>query len=259
MNGIAWKEIGSGPPLLLVNGYAATKDDWDPGFLENLSRNSTVICPDNRGMGESPPVNDGLSIDSMAGDAIELMDSLGHESFVVAGWSMGGFISQTIAARVPDRVERLVLMSTDPGGDVALPPNRDALRRLFDNSGTPDERARRLLDLLFPPELSGKVFEQFGGIVAEAQAKLDEEVLGLQQDAMKTWSRNPAEERLAAIRAETLVLTGSEDEVILPGNSERIVSHLPDSWLARFPGSAHAVMAQEAARVGALINAFLGR
>ena len=51
--GIAWRRLGEGPPLLLVNGYAATKDDWDPTFLGGLAEKSTVICPDNRGVGQS--------------------------------------------------------------------------------------------------------------------------------------------------------------------------------------------------------------
>jgi len=47
--------------------------------------------------------------------------------------------------------------------------------------------------------------------------------------------------------------------VIPPSNAEVIARHLPDSWLARFPGCAHALMAQEPKRLGNLISTFLGR
>ena len=105
---IAWRKIGSGPPLLLINGYAATGADWDPAFLEGLSATSTVILPDNRGMGGSGSDGTELSIEGMAEDAVALLDDLEIESADVAGWSMGGFISQELAARFPGRVDRLV-------------------------------------------------------------------------------------------------------------------------------------------------------
>jgi haloacetate dehalogenase len=50
---LAWRAAGDGPPLLLVNGYAATGADWDPSFLAELAATQRLICPDNRGMGES--------------------------------------------------------------------------------------------------------------------------------------------------------------------------------------------------------------
>ena len=49
----AWRTVGEGPALLLVNGYAATAADWDPTFLAGLAESFEVICPDNRGIGSS--------------------------------------------------------------------------------------------------------------------------------------------------------------------------------------------------------------
>jgi pimeloyl-ACP methyl ester carboxylesterase len=50
---LAWRTAGSGRPLLLINGYAATGSDWDPTLLEALGASFELICPDNRGVGES--------------------------------------------------------------------------------------------------------------------------------------------------------------------------------------------------------------
>ena len=50
---IAWRAFGDGPPLLLINGYAATGADWDPAFLGLLAADHRVICPDNIGLGAS--------------------------------------------------------------------------------------------------------------------------------------------------------------------------------------------------------------
>src|SRR5689334_8602891 len=111
---LACHEHGSGPPLLLVNGYAATGTDWDPMLLGKLARGHTVICPDNRGTGGTPLGGGAVSVAAMADDLAALLDRLGHERCAVAGWSMGGFAAQELAARHPERVSSLVLMATDP-------------------------------------------------------------------------------------------------------------------------------------------------
>jgi pimeloyl-ACP methyl ester carboxylesterase len=256
---VAYKELGEGPPLLLINGYGATKDDWDPTFVETLAGSSRVICPDNRDIGDSGAGDKPLSIESMARDMIELADSLQIESIAVAGWSMGGFISQQLAADAPDRVSSLVLLSTDPGGSIAEPRDAGIQKKLTDHSGTPHERARRLLELLFPPAMAIDIYERFGDLVADAQARLTNELLEAQEKAMEEWSRSDAESRLSSITAPALVAAGSEDIVIPPVNAELISARLTDSWLIRFQGAAHALMAQEPQRLGQLINLFLGR
>ena len=256
---IAWRRFGSGPPLVLINGYAATKEDWDPNFLDSLGRKSTVYCPDNRALGESGGGPEDVSIGAMADDVLALMDAQSIESADVVAWSMGGFIAQTMAANAPERVKRLVLIATDPGGTEAARREDVIHDRLLDHSGTPDERARRLLALLFPPEVAAAIYEQAGEIVAAAQEALPIDVLRAQERAMEDWYSGSAETRLAAITAPVLAATGSLDEVIPPANAALLSERLPDAWLARFQGGGHAFMAQEPQRLGALIAAFTGR
>ena len=50
---LASHTVGSGLPLLLVNGYAATGADWDPAFVELVAASHEVICPENGGLGGS--------------------------------------------------------------------------------------------------------------------------------------------------------------------------------------------------------------
>ena len=256
---VAWKEVGEGPPLLLINGYGATKDDWEPAFAEGLAGASRVICPDNRGIGNSESAEEPLTIEAMASDMVELLDSLGIESAAVAGWSMGGFIAQQLAADAPDRVSSLVLMATDPGGSLAVRRTPEVQTKLTDHTGTPHERAKRLLELLFPPAMATDIYDRFGDLVADAQSKLDIEVLEAQEMAMVGWLKTDAEARLADITAPALIAAGSVDVVIPPQNAELIAARLNGSWLTRFPGAAHALMAQEPQRISQLINVFLGR
>jgi pimeloyl-ACP methyl ester carboxylesterase len=256
---IAWRRFGSGPPLVLINGYAATKDDWDPSFLEALGGFCAAVCPDNRGVGTSDPGPGGaeLTIGAMAADLIALMDDLSLPSAAVAGWSMGGFIAQELAALAPERVDRLILLATDPGGPAARSCTGETFRKLVDHSGTPHEQARRLLELLFPPDMAARVYSEFGDLVAAARAQLSPEVLTAQEGAMARWHDEEADQRLARIEAQVLVAAGSEDIVIPPVNSDILAASLLGAWLAHFPGGAHAFMAQEPQRLAELIRVFL--
>lgn len=253
---LAHRRLGSGPPLIAVNGYAATSMDWDPGFLGALAERSEIVCPDNRGMGTSELGGEELSIELMAADALALMDELGIDSAPVLGWSMGGFVAQAIALQAPARVGALVLLGTDPGAGAEI-CSGEVWRSLTDHEGTPREQASRLISLLFPPAVAAPIDAKFGDLVAEARAALDHDALSGQERAMRDWHLEQDMEALATI--PTLAAAGSEDVVIPPGNARLLADRAADSWLARFRGGGHAFMAQEPQRLADLIGAFLDR
>lgn len=256
---IAWHSQGSGPPLLLINGYAATGSDWDPILLAALARDFTVIRPDNRGMGGSGLADDQeLTVGRMAGDLLGVLDALGLERAAVVGWSMGGFVAQQLAASSPERVGRLVLLATDPGGPEAMAADPAVTARLFDHSGSPRQQAGRLISLLFPAPLAERIDAELGEEVARARAALSEAALFAQEAAIGAWHVEPSAARLAAIEAPTLVMAGREDIVIPPANSELLAAAIDASPALTFPGAAHGFIAQEAPRVAALIKEFLG-
>jgi pimeloyl-ACP methyl ester carboxylesterase len=255
---LAWSERGEGPPLLLINGYAATKDDWDPTFLDELASDFRLICPDNRGVGESELGDpEGMTAASLAGDCVELLDSLGVGRAAVVGWSMGGMVAQELAAWAPERVSALVLLSTDCGGEKAVLAEPEATARLYDRSGTPREQATRLLRLLFPPEVAAPIDAEFGEVVAAARAALNPAALDAQQELLAHWHSEPADGRLKAIAAKTLVAAGDEDQVIPPENTPILAAALGGAQMHCFPGGGHAFMAQEPQRLAALIRIFI--
>jgi pimeloyl-ACP methyl ester carboxylesterase len=254
---LAGREAGDGPALVLVNGYAATSADWDPAFVGALGATHRLICPDNRGVGGSGLGGEPLTIGAMAADLEEMLDGIGLDSAAVVGWSMGGFIAQQLAADAPARVERLVLLSTDPGGSGAIPADAAVWARLTDGSGSPREQASRLISLLFPPRLAPEIDERFGDLVAEGRAALSPDLLRAQQEAMDAWHRDPAAERLAAIEVPALIACGAEDVVIPASNSQLLSKALAGSRLKCFAGGGHAFMAQEPERLAALIADFL--
>jgi pimeloyl-ACP methyl ester carboxylesterase len=249
---LATHTAGSGPPLLLVNGYASTGADWDPTFLAALGERFEVICPDNRGMGGSPLGDGELTVEAMAVDLEALLDERGIERLVVAGWSMGGFVAQRLARRAPERVAGLALIATDPGGPDAVPAEPAVWRQLTDRSGSPRDQASRLIALAFPPALAPMLDAEFGDLIAEARAAMSPAALEAQEAAMVGWHRVGVGEASES-SPPTVVIHGEADTVIPAANAERLAAHWPGARVELVPGAAHAVMAQEPRRAAAAV------
>jgi pimeloyl-ACP methyl ester carboxylesterase len=252
----AWRSLGSGPPLLLVNGYAGSSADWDPAFLAKLAASFKLICPDNRGMGDSElgPAGE-LSVDAMAGDLEALLDRLGIERTALVGWSMGGFVAQRLALRAPQRIAAMVLLASAPGGPTAVSAEPQAWAMLTDHSGTPREQATRLISLLFPPDIAPEIDRQFGDVVAAARATLSASALEAQERVLVAW-HDEAPQLPGSDSPPVLAICGSEDIVIPPQNSELLATFWPGARSERIDGGGHAFMAQQPERVAALIVDF---
>lgn len=103
---------GEGEPLVLLMGLGAYGRKWEPD-LEVYRNYFKCIVIDNRGSGRSDkPSMDAYTTEMMAEDTISVLDSLGIEKAHFHGISMGGAISQIIAAKYPERVKSLILTST---------------------------------------------------------------------------------------------------------------------------------------------------
>ena len=112
------RTAGSGPPLLLVHGYPETHAMWHK-VAPALAERFTVVCPDLRGYGasskpESDPEHVTYSKRAMARDLVEVMASLGHDRFHVAGHDRGGRVTHRLALDHPGRVERVAVLDIIP-------------------------------------------------------------------------------------------------------------------------------------------------
>jgi pimeloyl-ACP methyl ester carboxylesterase len=239
---LVYRRIGKGRPLMVLNGFGATSSDWDPLFIDRLACCNELILLNNRGLGGS--TDDGRSFDiaKLAADTARVIESLGIDRASVMGWSMGGFIAQAFALNYANHVDKLVLLSTDPGGIEAALASPDVWSELIDTSGTPNEQARRLLFLLFPNDVAESFYREFGDIVAAA---------------MDAWHRNGVASQLREIRVPALIATGTEDIVIPASNALKLVNAITGAWLAQFPHGGHAFVAQYPRALADLINSFL--
>ena len=254
---IAYRRIGNGRPLIVLNGFAATSADWDPSFLDRLASSNEIVLLDNRGIGRSTDNGRPFDIAQLADDAARVVEALGIERISVLGWSMGGFIAQGLALQHPERINKLILLSTDPGGANADLASADVWSQLIDMSGTPHEQARRLLSLVFPMAIVESIYREFGDVVAAARAQLSPDLVNRQVAAMDAWHHTGIGNRLREINVPVLIATGTGDIVIPPSNALRLVNAIPGAWLAQFNGGGHAFMYQYPRPLADLINSFI--
>ena len=120
---VAYRAVGSGSPLVMVNGWSATMEDWDRLLVDALAQHQRVFIFDNAGIGRTQGLPPPLSIDSMANQTAAFIDALHLVRPDVLGWSMGTAIVQALAVLHPREVGALVLCAPYPGnGAVVLPP-----------------------------------------------------------------------------------------------------------------------------------------
>jgi 3-oxoadipate enol-lactonase len=248
---IAYETRGSGEPLLLMHGLGYGRWGWEP-LLEPLADDFRVLFYDNRGIGESDVPPGPYTARQLAEDAVAVLDAAGVERADVIGTSLGGMAAQELALAFPHRLRRLVLACTTPGGVSAHPMPQQtvdlmlaaptlapevALRRFVENAlapGAPEELIDRIYGLRLANPFDPK------GWHAQAAA-------GVGFDAF---------DRVPQIEAPTLVITGTEDVVVDPRNSELLAERIPNARLERVPGG-HLFFWEDPTRFVRLVEEFL--
>ncbi|HEV3169715.1 MAG TPA: alpha/beta hydrolase [Actinocrinis sp.] len=110
---------GDGPPLVFIGGLGTDLTLFAP-MTRQLAQHFRVLTFDNRGAGRTDQPDTPYSIPMMAQDTVALMDTLGVSRAHIIGMSMGGRIAIEIAGRHPERVDRLVLISSAATGTGSL-------------------------------------------------------------------------------------------------------------------------------------------
>ncbi len=108
---ICYKIKGNGFPVILLHGFGMHKDFW---FAQtpSLSKHFKIITLDNRGSGKSDHPKEPYTIETLADDVKDLMDFLKIEKSHLIGWATGGMIAQYFVIKYPQRINKLILIST---------------------------------------------------------------------------------------------------------------------------------------------------
>jgi 3-oxoadipate enol-lactonase len=248
---IAYEVRGAGPPLLLVQGLGYGGRGWGPG-ADLLADDFLVVSYDNRGFGASDAPPGPYTVAQLAADAAAVLDAAGLERAHVVGASLGGMIAQELALARPERIDRLVLVSTTPGLRGHLMPARTLALMVEAPLLPPEVALRRFVENALGPAASGELAER---IVAYRTANPPEpEGWQAQAAAGATFD---ALERLATIAAPTLVVHGTEDAVVDSRNGALLAKSIPGARLELLPGCGHLASWEEPELFAALLRDFL--
>ncbi len=254
---IAYETHGSGEPVLLIMGFGAPRQAWI-GQIPPLAERFHVIALDNRNAGESE-VTPNCTMQLMAADAMAVLDAAGIDNAHIVGLSMGGMIAQHIALEYPERVRSLSLCTTTCGGPRAVQAGPDVLAGLMGMQSatlTDPSVLEKFGWILFPREWlaanSAKLATAMAPLINVPRPSMP----AVQAQLMAILSHNTYE-RLPAIAHRTLVLHGTDDVLIPPGNANLLASQITSSRLEWIPGSGHGFNFQEPETFNRILIDFL--
>jgi pimeloyl-ACP methyl ester carboxylesterase len=244
---------GTGEPLLLIQGLSANHLHWGDEFLDLLDDDFEIVAYDHRGIGHSGRTGDPFTIVELADDAAGLLDALGWESAHVMGISMGGMVAQELALRHPERVRTLTLGCTYAGGEgqsLTDPEVIQHLGQLF-LTGRTEEGLRAGFEYNVSRDFATEArnFELVRRIAAELPASLD--IMMLQVQAI---AGHDTSGRLGEITAPTLVIHGTEDQMLPATNARAIAERIPGARLEIFEGVGHAFWWERPERSAELVR-----
>ena len=247
----AYRRFGSGPglPLLFLQHFTGTLDNWDPAVTDPLASGREVILFESAGLGRSTSkVPD--TIAGMAKHALAFLDGLGLASCDVLGFSLGGMVAQQMAQDQPSIFRRMILVGTAPrGGEEIMHLDKPSLAKYL---GDPKLQGYAILQKIFfaPTESSQKAGAAF--IERLSQRREDREpvsgpaVAQAQMAAFRDWEKFTGQRfaNLKSIPHPTLVVNGIYDEMIPVQNSYWLSANLPNAVLLTYPDSGHGSLFQ---------------
>jgi len=257
VNGVelSYQRSGAGPRLLYCNGSGATLATVRP-LLDVLASSFDLLAFDQRGLGSSSLPDPEYTMADLAADVAGLLDHVGWDRCHLGGLSFGGMVAQEVAVTWPERVDRLALLATSPGGAFASYP----LEELADLS--PAERGRRslaLADRRWTPDWLAAHPDDVALLETLAAAQPGEETEAQRTGRLaqlRARAGHDVVDRLERITAPTFVGSGAFDDIAPVANGRAIADRIRDATLHVYQGG-HMFLLQAPAAFGEL-RSFLG-
>lgn len=254
-----YERAGAGEPLLFISGTGGDLRVKPNVFDGGLGQAFDLLAFDQRGLGQTDKPDVAYSMAQYADDAAALMDHVGWDSALVVGVSFGGMVAQELVLRHPQKVRRLVLACTSPGGaggasfpfhEIDHLKGEARARHLMAFSDTRRDEAWAKAN----PEL----YEQLVQMSATDPFASEP---GRERGAwrqLEARSHHDTWERLPQIAVPTLIAAGRYDGVALPETQLNLAMQIPGSTLRFFKGG-HLFMIQDRTAVPAIADFLNGK
>jgi pimeloyl-ACP methyl ester carboxylesterase len=217
-----YESEGDGEPLLLIPGFASGRSLW-LRQVGPLARHFRVISFDPRGVAQSDKPDGEQTIGLLADDVAALLNFLRIERAHIVGVSFGGFVAQEFALRYPQMTQRLVLCCTSFGGPNHVVPEP------------------QIMNDIMQPRAAGDVSEDMYRVQLQAAVKFN------------------VEDRLAAIKSPTLIVSGDADVVVPVQNSYNLARQIPNAELRLVSGGGHTFFIEQADEFNQVLTEWLLR
>jgi 3-oxoadipate enol-lactonase len=241
-----------GPWITLVNGHTRSSRDFRLLGKSLASAGFRCLTLDNRGSGQTQS-DKPFSVEDMVQDIAALWDAQHIDQTFLLGISMGGMLSQILAARYPAMIRALILVST---GASTQDLSSDAIRPW---GATEADIVTRLLRYFTPD------FYARNKLLVQAMAK---QILhSIQEEAFETRAQEQRQaiqnldnrDSLSLITAPVLILHGAEDAIIPPRAAKDLAAAIPQAELVLLPGVGHLLLAEDSKGLGERVLNFTRR
>lgn len=243
------RRMGEGAPILCLNGLTQTTANWTSAGRQLAERGHGVVLTDLPGQAGSEPLRSGTP-KAQAGVVLELMDALGLDQVDVCGFSYGGRVALQMAALQPQRVRRLIMVSTSLGaGPVARLVVQGWLKAL--DRGGLEALGWDALPWIVGDGLLRGVDPQHmvtATVRRNSEAGIRSLIQGILDDQAP---------QLEGLNHPTLVLAGGRDRFILAQEQEAHAGRLPHGCFECLPELGHAVPVEDAAAFAEVVSRFV--
>ncbi|MBI3182033.1 MAG: alpha/beta fold hydrolase [Myxococcales bacterium] len=228
---IFFRDNGRGLPVLLLHPFPMTSEELGPQ-LEGLSARYRLIAPDHRGFGKSGAGAGPTEMSTIAADALAVLDSLGIDSAVVGGVSMGGYAALALLRLAPRRVKGLVLADTQAGPD----DEEGRRRRLEIASRVEASGMSPLLELV--PKLLGPRVDPAVRAQVEAMIRGNQPA-GAAAAQRGMAARPDSRELLSRFDGPVLIIVGELDPLTTPEKAREMAALARRARVVEIPGVGH--------------------
>jgi pimeloyl-ACP methyl ester carboxylesterase len=246
-------DAGLGLPLVFLHGFPLHRRAWQKQ-IEAFRSSYRVIAPDLRGFGDSESRPGSTTMQQYAADVHALLQQLSTGPVVLIGHSMGGYVALAFARQFPELPRGLVLVSTKAGPDT---PEGAAGRRTTAEK-VKAEGVQVVVEAMAPKMLAA----------GNQDARMDEQVRGIMDSSKPAGvigallgmaERPDSTALLAQIVVPTLVITGADDTLIPPAESEKLADAISGAQLEIIPGAGHLVAFERPDEFNRVLKAWLNR
>ena len=233
---IPFQESGGGKPVVLLHAFPLSRKMWQPQIDALGAAGFQVILPDLRGFGENHNFADINTMEDLAKDVAELLETLKIERAIIGGLSMGGYVTFNFYRLFPEKFAGLLLFDTSGAADSE--EKRESRFDLIDE--IEKFGAQALIDGMLPNLICDWTKENNAALVEKLKAMFAE----VNPQAAIAALRGMAERQdhsnlLKDINVPTLLIFGEHDKVINPEIAEKMQSAIPGAVLTKIKNAGH--------------------